>query len=99
MVLTYQFMVPGFSYKQTSAEPPGDHQDQIIVYDDLNLLNQDSDDEMCCSVMTSTWLARHQVQAVKLNIGVTVTANLAIFLFLVQVDIKQIKGEVWHLIL
>ena len=26
-----------------------------------------------------------QVQAVKLNIGVTVTANLAIFLFLVQV--------------
>ena len=28
-----------------------------------------------------------QVQAVKLNIGVTVTANLAIFLFLVQVAI------------
>ena len=32
-----------------------------------------------------------KVQAVKLNIGVTVTANLAIFLFLVQVNNKQMS--------
>ena len=54
----------------------------------------------CCSIMTLTCSTKtftrmmvfdglNQVQAVKLNIGVTVTANLAIFLFLVQVNNKQ----------
>jgi len=38
----------------------------------------------CKVSLTSRLLPSHQVQAVKLNIGVTVTANLAIFLFLVQ---------------
>ena len=41
---------------------------------------------MLISTLTSSCLFG-QVQAVKLNIGVTVTANLAIFLFLVQVAI------------
>jgi len=38
----------------------------------------------CRVSLTNRLLPTHQVQAVKLNIGVTVTANLAIFLFLVE---------------
>ena len=84
MVLASVSMFPGFSYKQTPSEPPGDLQEMM----------------KCCSIMTLTCSTKtftrmmvfdglNQVQAVKLNIGVTVTANLAIFLFLVQVNNKQ----------
>ena len=40
----------------------------------------------CCKVsMTSRMLPTNQIQAVKINIAVTVTTNITLFLFLVQV--------------
>ena len=38
----------------------------------------------CKVSLTSRLLPAHQVQAIKLNIGVTILTNLAVFLFLVQ---------------
>jgi len=39
----------------------------------------------CCKVsMTSKLLPTHEIQAIKLNIGVTITTNIAVFVFLVQ---------------
>ena len=43
----------------------------------------------CCKVsMSSRLLPSLQIQAVKLNIGVTVCTNIALFVFLVQVRLK-----------
>ena len=40
----------------------------------------------CCRVANSSrMLPTHQIQAIKINIGVTITTNMALFLFLVQV--------------
>ena len=99
MVLGSVSMFPGFPYKQTPSEPPGDLQDcdsndEMLLYHDPEP-GQARLWPVWWFLMTST-----KVQAVKLNIGVTVTANLAIFLFLVQVNNKQKSwGEVWHPIL
>lgn len=39
----------------------------------------------CCKVsMTSKLLPSHEIQAIKLNIGVTITTNIAVFVFLIQ---------------
>ena len=40
----------------------------------------------CCKVsMTSRLLPSYQIQAIKLNIGVTISTNVAMFIFLIQV--------------
>ena len=41
--------------------------------------------------MSSRMMPAHQIQAVKINIAVTVTTNLALFMFLVQVKLIQLN--------
>ena len=44
----------------------------------------------CCKVsMTSRLLPSYQIQAIKLNIGVTICTNVAMFIFLVQVIMEK----------
>ena len=52
----------------------------------------------CCKVsMSSRMLPTNQVQAIKINIGLTVTTNLTLFLFLVQVkQISEIDQELQY---
>ena len=51
----------------------------------------------CCKVsMSSRMVPTHQVQAIKINIGLTVTTNFTLFLFLVQVREKLISLEVLY---
>lgn len=46
----------------------------------------------CCRVANSSrMLPTHQIQAIKINIGVTITTNIALFLFLVQESLG-----LWH---
>ena len=47
----------------------------------------------CCKVsMSSRMVPSHQVEAIKINIGLTVTTNFTLFLFLVQVR-KELPEE------
>ena len=51
----------------------------------------------CCKVsMSSRMVPTHQVQAIKINIGLTVTTNFTLFLFLVQVRENLISLEVLY---
>ena len=45
----------------------------------------------CCKVSSSSRvLPTHQIQAIKINIGVTISTNMAMFLFLVQVSYTRL---------
>ena len=52
----------------------------------------------CCKVsLSSRMLPTKQVQAIKINIAVTVSTNIALFLFLVQVGTQIIKSFIHDL--